>query len=100
MPTYEHKCNSCQHEWEDSYSIKMDPPKICPSCNAEAVVRLISLGGKGVVELYGNELIEKVKSDAKQLQKDANKSEKVYANLLGETKYNDLQSRLDRKKRG
>lgn len=99
MPTYEHQCNTCKHEWEDSYSIKADPPKMCPSCNAETVTRLISLGGKGVVELTGQELIDKVKSDAQQLKKDAAKSEKVYANLLGEQKYQNLQIRLDKQKR-
>lgn len=99
MPTYEHQCNTCNHEWEDSYSIKADPPKVCPSCSAETVTRLISLGGKGVVELTGQELIDKVKGDAQQLKKDAAKSEKVYANLLGEQKYQDLQNRLDKQKR-
>lgn len=99
MPTYEHKCESCLHEWEDSYSIKADPPKNCPNCNAESVKRLISLGGKGVVELYGHDLVEKIKSDAQQLKKDAAKSEKVYSNLIGESKYNDLQTRMDRRKR-
>jgi putative FmdB family regulatory protein len=99
MPTYEHQCNTCKHEWEDSYSIKADPPKVCPSCSAENVTRLISLGGKGVVELTGQELIDKVKGDAQQLKKDAAKSEKVYANLLGEQKYQDLQTRMDKQKR-
>ena len=101
MPTYEHKCQieSCQHEWEDSYSIKADPPKVCPKCGAESVKRLISLGGKGVVELYGQDLVEKIKGDAQQLKKDATKSDKVYANLLGESKYHDLQTRMDRRKR-
>src|SRR5574339_773839 len=100
MPTYEHRCDTCKHEWEDSYSIKEDPPKTCPECSAETVVRLISLGGKGVVELSGQELIDKIKGDAKQLQKDAAKSEKVYSNLLGEGRYHDLQTKMDRRKRG
>jgi putative FmdB family regulatory protein len=99
MPDYEHLCETCKHEWEDTYSIKQDPPKFCPSCGAESVKRLISLGGKGVVELYGQDLIAKVKGDAQQLKKDAAKSEKIYSNLLGEGKYNDLQTRLDRRKR-
>lgn len=101
MPTYEHLCTACNHEWEDEYSIKADPPKNCPSCNAEAVKRLISGGsGRGVVELSGNELVEKVKSDAQALKREAAKSEKVYSNLLGEQKYHDMQTRIDRQKRG
>jgi putative FmdB family regulatory protein len=99
MPTYEHKCNTCQHEWEDSYSIKVDPPKECPSCKAETVVRLISLGAKGVVELQGQELIDKLKGDAQKLKGEAASNEKVYANLLGEQKYQELQTKMDQKKR-
>lgn len=100
MPSYDHLCNTCQHEWEEEYSIKADPPKACPKCAAETVQRLISGGsGRGVVELTGHDLIDKVKADAQALKKEAAKSEKVYANLLGEQKYQDLQVRLDRQKR-
>lgn len=99
MPTYEHLCNTCKHEWEADYSIKTDPPKECPECKAETVTRLISLGGKGVVELTGHELVDKVKADAQQLKKDAAQKEKVYANLLGEDKYHSMQTQMDRAKR-
>lgn len=101
MPTYEHACSneSCKHEWEDNYSIKAEPPKTCPKCGLETAKRLISLGGKGVVELYGQDLVDKLKSDAQQLKKDANKSENVYANLLGPDKYQKLQTQMDRRKR-
>jgi putative FmdB family regulatory protein len=99
MPTYEHLCETCKHEWEDMYSIKTDPPKVCPACNAETVKRLISLGGRGVVELTGQDLVDKIKSDVKVLKKDAAASEKVYANLLGEDKYQSLQTRMDQSKR-
>lgn len=103
MPTYEHLCTdtNCNHEWEDFYSIKAEPPTTCPKCNKETAKRLISGGsGRGVVELGGNELVEKVKSDAQALKREAAASEKVYANLLGEQKYQDLQTRMDRQKRG
>ena len=99
MPTYEHICDTCKYEWEDTYSIKADPPKFCPKCNAETVKRLISLGGKGVVELTGQELISKLKNETQQLKKDMYKSEKVYANLLGNDKYENLQKRIDTSKK-
>lgn len=99
MPTYEHRCDTCKHEWEDSYSIKQDPPKSCPECKAETVTRLISLGGKGIVELQGQELVDKLKADAQNLKKDAAAKEKVYANLLGEDRYQSLQTQMDRNKR-
>ena len=101
MPTYEHRCDNqeCKHEWEADYSIKQDPPKECPKCKGNQVTRLISLGGKGVVELTGQELVDKVKSDAQQLKKDAAAKEKVYANLLGEDKYQSLQTQMDKNRR-
>jgi putative FmdB family regulatory protein len=99
MPTYEHICDSCLYEWEDTYSIKADPPKTCPKCGAESARRLISLGGKGVVELYGQDLVDKIKGEARQLKKDMHKSETVYANLLGNDKYEAIQKRMDASKK-
>src|SRR5574338_82284 len=99
MPTYEHRCDTCKHEWEDSYSIKADPPKECPQCKAETVTRLISGTAKGVVELYGQDLVDKIKSDAQKEKAKAAKDEKVYANLLGEDRYQSLQTQMDKRKR-
>lgn len=101
MPTYEHQCQSpeCKHEWEDTYSIKLDPPKLCPKCNQETAKRVISLGSKGVVELTGQDLIDKVKSDTKQLKKEIAKDANKYASLLGEDRYHQLQTQMDRRGR-
>ena len=106
MPTYEHVCENeeCKHEWEDTYSLKVDPPKICPKCGKETAKRLISLGGKGVVELTGDELIAKLKADGKQLTKEASKNANLYDNLLGKDKqgnsrYHNIQTQMDRRKK-
>ncbi len=99
MPTYEHRCDTCAHEWEAEYSIKADPPKQCPKCQAETVTRLISGATKGVVELYGQELVDKIKADAQKEKAKAAKDEKVYANLLGEDRYQSLQKQMDQRKR-
>lgn len=101
MAIYEYLC-PIHGEFEAEHSIKIKLEH-CPQCKEDGkeqtIKRLISLGGKGVVELSGQDLINKLKDDAKQLQKDASKSEKIYSNLLGESKYNDLQTKLDRRKR-
>ena len=107
MPTYEHLClnKSCNYEWEDIYSIKDTPPTTCPECHQETAKRLISGGsGKGVVELYGQDLVDKVKADTKQLKKDMHNDPKVYDNLLGvdkagNSRYNDMQTKMDRRGR-
>lgn len=101
MPTYEYEC-PVHGEFEETHSVKIKLEH-CPKCKSEGkdqeVKRLISLGGKGVVELTGQDLINKIKGDVGQLKKDAAKSDKVYANLLGESKYHDLQTKLDRRGR-
>lgn len=99
MAFYEHICETCKHEWEEEYSIKADPPDTCPNCQAKTVKRLISLGGRGVVELTGQDLVDKCKADAQQMKKDIAKDEKKYASMLGEDKYQQLQQRIDRQKR-
>jgi putative FmdB family regulatory protein len=101
MPTYEYQCP--EHGiFEEYHSIKLKLEH-CPKCKEngkeQPVERLISLGSRGVVELTGQDLVDKVKADAQVLKKDAHAKEKIYANLLGEQKYQDLQVRLDKQKR-
>ncbi len=107
MPTYEFKCQAvldgypCAHEWEEFLSIKAPDPEGCPKCKSKGqVLRLISGGsGRGVVELTGQDLVDKVKTDIRNLKQDAAKSDKVYANLLGDDKYHKLQTQMDRQKK-
>jgi len=44
MPTYEYRCNSCDHEFEEFQSITAEPIQVCPKCEEHAVQRLISAG--------------------------------------------------------
>lgn len=101
MPTYEYFCET-HGEFEETHSITIKLTH-CPKCKEEGIEqeikRLISLGGKGVVELAGQDLVDQVKRDAKQLQKDAAKSERIYSNLIGESHYQNLQQKLDRRGR-
>jgi putative FmdB family regulatory protein len=89
MPTYEHLCTKCNHEWEQFYSIKDPVPDTCPSCSeVGGVKRLISGGsGKGKVELSGQEYVDKVMADAASIKREAYRNENVMANLVGESKY-------------
>lgn len=99
MPTYEHLCNACKHEWEDIYGMTTDPPTTCPECKKEGEVqRLISGGsGRGIVEVTGQELKAKLKQEGTQLKRDALRNENVLANLVGETKYQTNTVQLERK---
>jgi putative FmdB family regulatory protein len=48
MPTYEYRCDSCEHELEEFQSITAKPLKKCPKCGKNSLKRLISVGA-GVV---------------------------------------------------
>ena len=47
MPTYEYRCNDCQHEFEEFQSISDPPITICPACGGKTE-RLIT-GGAGLI---------------------------------------------------
>jgi putative FmdB family regulatory protein len=83
MPTYEHLCQECNHEWEDIYSIRDAVPEECPKCSCKGkVIRLISRPTVRV-ELTGRELVQKLKAEGKALAKEAQKNETLAANLYG-----------------
>jgi putative FmdB family regulatory protein len=44
MPTYDYKCDACEHSWEEFQSIKAEPTKKCPSCGKKKAKRLIGAG--------------------------------------------------------
>lgn len=44
MPTYDYKCNSCDHRFEHFQSMKDKPLKKCPACGKSALERLIGTG--------------------------------------------------------
>jgi putative FmdB family regulatory protein len=103
MPTYTYSCPT-HGEFEETHSIKTKL-EFCPKCKEEfgidvEIKRLISLNSPGRVDLSGQELVDKVKSEVKQLKRDAGKSEKTRANLVGEGKYESIQRNVDRAKRG
>lgn len=84
MPTYDHICESCNQEFEDTYSITAPIPSVCPKCGVEGKVkRLISGSGSGKVELQGRELVEKLWKEGKDLARRARKDENLAANLYG-----------------
>jgi len=101
MPTYEYEC-PIHGVFEEFHSMS-EKIEYCPECEKngikQSVKRLISLSGKGVVVLRGRDLADKIKSDAAKLNQQANKSEKVLADMVGHDKYHQLQSNEDKKAR-
>ena len=49
--TYEYRCKSCSHTWEEEQKITAPPAERCPKCGEKSAQRLVS-GGLGF-ELKG-----------------------------------------------
>lgn len=45
MPIYEYRCSSCGHELEALQKLSEAPLVACPSCRADALVKLVSAAG-------------------------------------------------------
>lgn len=44
MPTYDYRCNSCDHAFEAFQMMSAKPLTTCPECNTDALERLIGTG--------------------------------------------------------
>ena len=89
MPTYSHRCDSCEHEFELDYSIKADPPKTCPECQKDTVRRMISGGGISRMELTGAEFLAKLPEDTRKIMGNIGSKESTFANMVGESAYHE-----------
>ncbi len=91
MPTYDYRCNACEHQFEEFQSMSAKPLKKCPECGKPKLERLIGTGagvifkGSGFYETdYRSESYKKAakadsdsgKSDSKSDSKSEGKSEK------------------------
>ncbi len=91
MPTYDYRCNACDHEFELFQSMNDGPKRTCPKCGKRKLERLIGTGaallfkGSGFYETdYRSEGYKKAqsadkpegKSEAKSDSKGESKPEK------------------------
>ena len=101
MPTYEYECPV--HGIFEEFHSMSEKIENCPMCEKDGKVqpvkRLISLSGKGVVVLTGQDLAAQIKSDANKLAQTANSNERVLADIVGHDKYHQLQLNEDKKAR-
>lgn len=102
MATYLYLCEPQNEEFEEEHSISIKLES-CPKCKdagrPDHMPKRLIYATFGTVQLEGQDLVDKIKADTVQLKKDMHKKESVYANLLGDDKYNKLQTKLDKQKR-
>lgn len=87
MPTYEHLCGNCKHEWDEVYGMTVDPPTVCPKCGTDGKVkRLISGGsGPGIMRKTTGEIKSNLAADTRAMKERAKTDENFLANLVGST---------------
>jgi len=84
MPTYDYRCNNCNHEFELFQSMKDSPKRKCPECGKNTLERLIGVGagvifkGSGFYETdYRSESYKKgAEADKKATSGENGKSDK------------------------
>ncbi|MEO1007641.1 MAG: zinc ribbon domain-containing protein [Planctomycetota bacterium] len=84
MPTYDYRCNACEHEFELFQSMKDAPKKTCPECGKRKLERLIGTGaavlfkGSGFYETdYRSDSYKKAaKADSPESTGDKNAGDK------------------------
>lgn len=72
MPTYDYKCDACEHAWEEFQSIKALPTKKCPACKKSKARRLIG-GGAGLLFKGSGFYITDYRSDSYKKSASADK---------------------------
>ena len=90
MPIYEYQCADCHHKFDVLQKITDEPPKQCPVCATNHVVRLVSAAGfqlKGT-GWYATDFKNKGKSEA-----SADKSKPSNDSTSSETKTTDASAK-------
>lgn len=73
MPTYDYKCDACEHQWEEFQSMKAEPTKNCPKCKKKKARRLIGAGAGLIFKGSGFYLTD-YRSDSYKKAADADKA--------------------------
>ena len=63
MPTYEYRCKSCGHEFEEFQTMSADPLIMCPKCAKPTLKRLMSSGAGLIFKGSGFYLTDYKKSN-------------------------------------
>lgn len=82
MPTYDYKCDACEHEWELFQSITAKPVRKCPGCGRLKARRVIGAGagiifrGSGFYQTdYRSDSYKKGAADDKKARESGSKPE-------------------------
>lgn len=72
MPTYDYKCDACDHKWEEFQSIKASATRKCPGCGKLKARREIG-GGAGLIFRGSGFYLTDYRSDSYKKAAEADK---------------------------
>src|SRR6186713_2159047 len=81
MPTYDYRCNGCEHTFDELQSFSEPPLTKCPECKKNKLERLF--GGGGAIIFKGSGFYE---TDYRRAGQPADKGEPAPAESGGEAK--------------
>ena len=84
MPTYDYKCDACDHAWEEFHSMSAEPTKKCPTCGKKKARRLIGAGG-GVIFKGSGFYQTDYRSDSYKKASDADKAPSTSSDSSGKS---------------
>ncbi|MCX6166054.1 MAG: zinc ribbon domain-containing protein [Ignavibacteriae bacterium] len=87
MPTYDYKCDSCNHTFEVMQSIKDEPLTKCPNCGKNKLKKQISSGAGFILKGSGFYLTDyKNKHSKTHKVKSTTKTEEPGTKIIDTTK--------------
>ncbi len=91
MPTYDYKCEKCDHRWELFQSITAKPIKKCPECGAQKAKRVIGPGA-GILFKGSGFYQTDYRSDSYKQAAASDKKSQDSASSASESKSSDKKS--------
>ena len=79
MPTYDYKCNNCEHEFEHFQSMTAKTLRKCPECSKNSLNRLIGTGAAVIFKgsgFYETDYRSENYKTAQKKEKDTSKKKK------------------------
>ena len=83
MPTYDYRCNNCDHEFEEFQAMSAKPLKKCPECGKLKLERLI---GTGAAVIFKGSGFYETDYRSDSYKKSAEADKKSSSDSKGDTK--------------
>ncbi|CAG0955521.1 hypothetical protein PLCT2_00446 [Planctomycetaceae bacterium] len=95
MPTYEYRCEACNHKFEAFQSMSAKPVSVCPKCKKRKVKKLISKGGGLIFKGSGFYLTDYARKSSEAAPKEGAAKSESTAPVEAPSKEKKLEPKSD-----